>query len=213
MNVKNNLFKLTLLSIAVCVAGCDESNQEPAQVSVTTVAPTPAAAPAPVAAPVVEVAPVAAAAPIKTTTSIKQLPEWIKNAKNDEEALCYVDLVNNKSLSLEKPFEANNSSPMTIAGWVIDKKFPDATKTKLAFEIASKDHKHVYVYMADRFERMDVAKNIAFRDLGVKLAGASLAADTTEIVPGTYELKFIVQRNAKEGITCSSSKHLWNIKF
>lgn len=202
MNVKNNIFKLTLLSIAVCVAGCDENNQEPAQVSVTTVAP---AAPALVATPVVAPAP----APIKTTAPIKQLPEWIKNAKDDKEALCFVDVLNNKSLSLEK----NNSSPLNIKGWSIDKKSPDATNLKSALELSDKDRKHVYVYMADRFERKDVANNIAYRDLGVKLAGASLAADTTEIVPSTYELKFILQRNAKEGIICSSSKHLWKITF
>jgi len=208
MNAKNNIFKFTLLSIAVCVAGCDESNQEPAKVSATTAAPAPVVAPAPVATP--------APAPIKTTAPIEQLPEWIKNAKKDDAAMCNIDLINNNNnlaAVVDKPLVVNNGTPLTIVGWGFDKKSPDSAKLKLAYEIATNDHKHIYVVMADRFERPDVANNIAFRELGVKFAGSSIAADTSGFASGVYELKIVMQRNDKEGITCIPSKNLWKIKF
>ncbi len=186
-NLNNRLivFALTLL-----MAGCEESNQTPAKVTVTT-------APAP---------------EVKTTKPIATPPEWIVKAKKDAAANCYLDVVNGSPLIVANmPVNGQKGSPLLFAGWAFDKKTL-GVQLEAAFELATKDRKQVYIIMGDRGEREDVSNNINYHQLGLKLAGISVAADTTGIAPGIYELSFIMQRNAKEGVICVPNT-LWQIKF
>jgi len=151
-------------------------------------------------------------AKITAATSLPSSPAWINKVHHDVAASCNIDVINGTNL---KPggvtVSVRKGTPLAMEGWAVDRKKQGA-QSDAAFELASSDHKQVYIFMGNRSARPDVSSNANYLDLALEIPGLTVAADTREIVAGKYEVSVIMRRGDNEGVSCTFG-NAWKIEI
>ena len=172
--------RIAVLSIAILVTGCGESDKP--QRAANNVPATPTSAPG-------------AQAPVER-------PKWAEAATQDPAVACYVDTVSGVAL---KPggseVRLRRGAPILLSGWAVSGKRGGGGEPALV-ALVRQGGTGTYYFNAERSSRPDVVQNENFRALELVNPGVGLLAATSLIPAGTYQMNVLV-RQGESGSLCS----------